>query len=863
VILTPGTRLGSYQILSALGAGGMGEVYRATDTKLKRQVAIKVIPAGLASDPDRLARFQREAEMLATLNHPNIAAIYGLEDGAETKALVMELIEGPTLSDRIAERSIPLTDALPIARQVAEALEAAHEQGIVHRDLKPANIKVREDGTVKVLDFGLAKAIDPPGRVSADSNHSLTVTTPAMTRAGVILGTPAYMSPEQVRGHRVDKRTDVWAFACVLYEMLTGRAVFSGETVSDIIAAVLDREPDLTALPPTPASIQRLLRRCLEKDVRRRIHDIGDARLELDEPAGDANVSVEVAGQVRPARDVAFKRLTDFVGPKESPAMSPDGKMVAFVAFADGKRQIWIRMLAGGGPLQLTRDPIDHEWPRWAPDSSTLIYYTHPTTHGGDGAMWEIGALGGWPRRIVSAASGGDISHDGRRIALFQPGEEELALVAVARDGSDRKLITTLPRGYGYRSPRWSPDDRAIAFQRSSTTGIHVSLEVVSIADGQRRTVCHSDWLKGFCWRADGSGLIYSSSRGSTVLYPPLFNLRTVSADGRVDRQLTFGDESYVEPDTHHTGRLIARRVRSASDIWKVPVEGAPADNARRAVRITAQTGQVRTPSPSPDDTEVVYVSDNGGHGNLWIARTDGSAVRQITFEEDPDISVGVPKWSPAGDVIAFVRTRGEQLGIWTVHPDGSDLRQLAAHARAPCWSSKGDWLYHESVEMGSAVTIRKIRSGGGESVVVPADPRASIPAVSADGTALYYCVVLRLSLLGYEQNDQEIRRALPESEESETLARVSGDRIPGVPAVLYIVASPDDRWLASPLVDGATTNLWLLPTAGGEMKRVTDFGDRSVEIARSISWSTDGRHLYAAIADVKTDIVLFDGLIQ
>jgi Tol biopolymer transport system component len=518
-------------------------------------------------------------------------------------------------------------------------------------------------------------------------------------------------------------------------------------------------------------------------------------------------------------------------------------------------------MLAGGGPLQLTRDPIDHEWPRWAPDSSTLIYYTPPTTHGGDGTIWEIGALGGWPRRIVSAVSGGDISHDGKRIALFQPVEEQLALLSVARDGSDRRVITTLPLGHAYRSPRWSPDDRAIAFQRSSNSGIHVTLDIVSLADGQRRSVGHSDWLKGFCWRADGSGLIYSSSRGSTVLYPPLFNLRTVSADGRVDRQLTFGDESYVEPDTHHTGRLIVRRIKSASDIWKVPVDGTPSDNARRAVRITAQTGQVRTPSPSPDDSEVVYVSDNGGHGNLWIARTDGSAVRQITFEEDADVSVGVPKWSPVGDVIAFVRTQGEDIGIWTVHPDGSDLRQLAPQARGPCWSAKGDWLYYESAEPGAS--IKKIRPGDGGPVVVPADPRATIPAVSADGTTLYYCIVLRLSLLGYERNDKEIRRARPDSEESDTLACIPGDRTPGLPPVLYIVASPDDRWLASPLVDGATTNLWLLPTGGGEMKRVTDFGDRSVEIARSISWSADGRHLYAAIADIETDIVLLDGLIQ
>jgi Tol biopolymer transport system component len=863
VALASGTRLGSFEITAQIGAGGMGEVYRAHDTKLSRDVAIKVLPEIVANDPERLARFHREAQVLASLNHSNIAHIHGYEDSNGVHALVMELVEGPTLADLIAQGPLTPADAMTIARQIADALESAHERGIVHRDLKPANIKVREDGTVKVLDFGLAKAMDAPVQMSSDLSHSPTLTIPAVTGAGVILGTVAYMSPEQVRGQRVDKRTDIWAFGCVLYEMLTGRAVFSGETVSDIIATVLQREPDLAALPPLPASVQRLLRRTFEKDVRRRLRDIGDARLELDDPANDSGASVGATEEARAERDVVFKRLTDFVGLKESPAMSPDGKMVAFVAFANGKRQIWIRMLAGGGALQLTRDPIDHEWPRWAPDSSTLIYYTPPATHGGDGTIWEIGALGGWPRRIASAVSSGDVSHDGRRVALFQPAEEELALVTVARDGSDRRIITTLPRGHGYRSPRWSPDDRAIAFQRSSNAGIHVTLEIVSIADGRRRAVCHSDWVKGFCWRADGSGLIYSSSRGSTVLYPPLFNLRTVSADGGVDRQLTFGDQSYVEPDTHHTGRLIARRIRSASDIWKIPIDGTPADNARQAVRITAQTGQVRTPSPSPDDAEVVYLSDNGGHGNLWIARTDGSAVRQITFEEDPDVSVGAPKWSPAGDLIAFVRTRNEDIGIWTVHPDGSDLRQLTASARGPCWSSNGDWLYFESVETGSSC-IRKIRPGGGESVVIPLEPDAQIPTVSAGGNILYYCVTLRVSLLGNdERSDREVRRARPESGEVETLACIPGDRIPGLPPVLYIVASPDDRWLASPLIDGATTNLWLLPTAGGDMKRVTDFGDRTVEIARSISWSADGRHLYAAIVDIETDIVLFDGLIQ
>ena len=227
--LTPGTRLGPYEVTAQIGVGGMGEVYRATDTKLKRDVAVKVLPAEVASDSERLARFQREAEVLASLNHPNIAAIYGLEDSADTKALVMELVEGPTLADRIAQGAIPIDEALPIAKQIAEALEAAHEQGIIHRDLKPANVKVRPDGTVKVLDFGLAEAMEPTAAMSASASMSPTITTPAMTQMGMILGTAAYMSPEQAKGRVADKRSDVWAFGAVLYEMLTGKRAFAGE----------------------------------------------------------------------------------------------------------------------------------------------------------------------------------------------------------------------------------------------------------------------------------------------------------------------------------------------------------------------------------------------------------------------------------------------------------------------------------------------------------------------------------------------------------------------------------------------------------------------------------------------------------
>ena len=293
--LAPSTRLGPYEVIAQIGAGGMGEVYRATDTNLARQVAIKVLPDTVASDAERLARFDREAKTLASLNHPNIAGIYGLEKSAGTTALVMELIEGPTLADRIADGAIPVAEVLAIAKQIAEALEAAHEQGIIHRDLKPANVKVRPNGIVKVLDFGLAKAMQPVASTSPALSQSPTITTPEMTHAGMILGTAAYMSPEQARGKTLDTRADVWAFGCVLYEMLAARSPFVGETISETIAKVLEREPDWHALPTsTPKRLRELLRRCLQKDQRQRLHNIADARIEIADIQARRSASLPV-----------------------------------------------------------------------------------------------------------------------------------------------------------------------------------------------------------------------------------------------------------------------------------------------------------------------------------------------------------------------------------------------------------------------------------------------------------------------------------------------------------------------------------------------------------------------------------------
>ena len=294
--LNVGDRLGPYEITGELGVGGMGIVLRARDTQLNREVALKILPDAFADDPDRLARFKREAQILASLNHPNIAAIYGIEESEGTRALVLELVEGPTLADRIAYGAMPIEDALPIARQIAEALEAAHEAGVIHRDLKPANIKVKDDGTVKVLDFGLAKALDP--NPEGDPSQSPTLTA-AATQMGVILGTAAYMSPEQARGKTVDKRADIWAFGAVLFEMLSGKRPFEGRDVSETLGAVLRLEPDWDTLPgDTPPRLSTLLRRCLEKEPKQRVHDVADVRLAM-EGAFETTVTAPVCSRRR------------------------------------------------------------------------------------------------------------------------------------------------------------------------------------------------------------------------------------------------------------------------------------------------------------------------------------------------------------------------------------------------------------------------------------------------------------------------------------------------------------------------------------------------------------------------------------
>jgi Tol biopolymer transport system component len=501
-----GRRLGSFEITSQLGSGGMGEVYRARDTTLGRDVAIKILPDVFTEDAERRARFEREARVLAALNHPHIAAIYGFEHREGIHGLVLELVEGDTLAKRLRSGPVALKEALTIARQIAEALEAAHEKGIVHRDLKPANITITHDGVVKVLDFGLAKAT--ADERAPDLTHSPTVTASGRF-AGVILGTAAYMSPEQARGKVVDKRTDVWAFGCVLYEMLTGRQTFGGATLSDTIAAILDREPEWSALPEaTPSTIRRLLRRCLEKDPKRRLRDIGDAQLEFVDDEAPAPVrsskaswretaawitaAVCLLGAVALAgyglsRAPALRRVARFhVLPPEDRslsvfgrasrdvALSADGRRLVFVGLsgADRQRRLWVRSV-DSLDAQALGGTEGAEFPFWSPDGRFIAFFAQ-------GKLRKVAGIGGAPQVLCDAPAGNGGTWGPAGTILFA--RTDHGLYQVSANGGNPVPVTTRSEGQlGHRYPQFLPDGRRFLFLAQSGQREHRGIYVGSL----------------------------------------------------------------------------------------------------------------------------------------------------------------------------------------------------------------------------------------------------------------------------------------------------------------------------------------------------------------------------------------------
>jgi Tol biopolymer transport system component len=694
--LSPGTKIGSFEITGSIGAGGMGEVYRATDMNLGRQVAIKVLPDMLAQDTDRLARFDREAKALASLNHPNIAAIYGLEKSDGQTALVMELVEGPTLADRIVEGPIQVDEALTIARQIAEALEAAHEQGIVHRDLKPANIKVRPDGTVKVLDFGLAKAIES----SSASEQSIrgadlvglitqspTIATPAMTRVGIILGTAAYMSPEQARGKPVDRRADIWAFGCVLFEMLTGTQAFHGEDVSEIVAHILTREPDWAALPGTlsPRALD-LLRLCLQRDVKKRRRDAGDLVLDVDRIVSEPLAPLASAAAPRSARlgwiaAAVFAAIA--IGASEF-AISPDGTRVVVSGVRGGT--VWVRRLDRTDAQAITVNS-GTRLPFWSADSRFVCYWSA-------GMLWKIDPAGGPPSVIAgttSAFSGATVNADGTIVfaqSLTSP------LYRMSGVGGQPVQITHLDatHGYGHMQPRFLPDGRHFLFFATGPADAQgVYLASLDSNEATRLTPAdaHGEYLE--------PGYVAYVSRGA---------LMARKLD--LDRGELTGDAQVIADGVAYTAAT-GFGAFSVSPKGQIAYRSSAADR-RRLTWYDRTTGR-STPAADPDSNglEAAELSPDGryvaldriGQGNrdIWLLDLTSGSVPRFTFDPAQD---GMPVWSPDSKRIAYESKRKGPYDLFVKAVDGGDVERPlleSPYDKWPMdWSRDGAYLlYYET----------------------------------------------------------------------------------------------------------------------------------------------------------------------
>jgi serine/threonine protein kinase len=701
----PGTFIGPYRVDTLLGVGGMGEVYRARDTKLNRDVAIKILPAAFASDPDRLSRFTREAQVLASLNHSNIGAIYGFEDSGSVHALVLELVEGPTLAEMQdgsavrasssrpdtaqslkpkaeSQRAIPVDEALAIARQIADALEAAHEQGIIHRDLKPANIKVREDGTVKVLDFGLAKLADPVGAAlqgGPSATQSPTITTPAMTAAGMILGTAAYMSPEQAKGRPADKRADIWAFGCVLYEMLTGKRAFDGEDVSETLVSILRDQPDYRALPSnTPSTIEKLLRRCLEKDARRRLPHIGVVRLEIDEAtASKPDTVTTTSGPRRGERIIwmsalavlalfaigaSVRALRPAVAPPEtrldivtpstidsvSFAISPDGQKVAYVATVEGRSQLWLRELQSASARLLPRTE-DASMPFWSPDSRSIAFFA-------GGQMMRIDLQGEGIRRIAAAGlgRGGAWNRDGT--ILFAPSALS-GLMRTSAEGGESKPFTTLKSPeVSHQYPSFLEGGRSFLY---FVAGADVSGTYIASLDNPiGRRIVESDSTATY----DGAGHLLFVRQGT--LYAQSFNVSTGEVSGAAlpvaSGVAMFGGAGRFDAAVSAAKGTILYRTGIAGGIHQF----VTLDRAGNAVEPPRDPDSnfPQNPSLSPDGRTVAMSRLLDGNADIWLLDlTRRAPARRLTTTTASETYI---RWI---DNDRLIFTRGPDLFLQSI----------------------------------------------------------------------------------------------------------------------------------------------------------------------------------------------------
>jgi hypothetical protein len=787
--LAPGSRLGPYDVVGSIGAGGMGEVYRARDPRLDRDVALKILPASFAADPERLARFEREAKTLASLNHPHIAQIYGIEEGSGIRALVMELVEGEDLSLRIARGAIPIDEAVPIARQIAGALEAAHDLGIIHRDLKPANVKLRSDGTVKVLDFGLAKALDhrEVSGMSPALANSPTITTPAMTQAGMILGTAAYMSPEQAKGRVVDRRTDLWAFGCVLFEMLTGQRAFAGEDVTDTLTAIFRDEPQWSALPShTPATVQRLLRRCLQKDRARRLDSAAMARIELDETAGpDASAVVAARRTASPwlwvlgATTIAALVVAVIVLTRPAPVagapvirfalplpptlplraipggsaviISPDGKYVVYTSGSEGEL---VRRRLDGEDFDVFKER--GVAPFFSPDSKWIGFFAEgrlkkmpvegglatPICNAGNGrgtwgdddtivfanpsGLFRVPSSGGEPQAILPPFSGpGPV-----RIPqpVFVPGSQ--IVLVPNRDGAERIQALTLADGtFQDVTDGLNPvyaDDRQFVFVKDSQLWAAPFDAKRAALRGPPAPV-----LEGF--RIATTYPLVGVASDGTIVYMPGDSVSRstmvwLDRKGQATPALAESD-SYLEPRLSPDGTRVAVAITKAGrfDLWVY-------DLARGTKLRLTSSGTNTRPRWTPDGVRIAFASE----GDLYVRRADGSGPAESLLirpvAQFPDA------WTPDGQSVIY-NEGGATRDLWMV-PSGQQPVRLMPESpfseRSGSVSPDGKWLAFVSNESGRDEIYVQPFPGPGAKIAISTGG-AFAPVWARDGRELYY----------------------------------------------------------------------------------------------------------------------------
>jgi len=762
--LTCGTKLGPYEIQSPLGVGGMGEVYRARDSKLGRDVAIKVLPEAFARDAERMTRFEREAKVLASLNHPNIASIYGLEDSETTHALVMELVEGPTLADRIRQGPIPIEEAVPIAKQICDALEYAHERGIVHRDLKPANVKVTVDDAVKVLDFGLAKAIEGDA-ASADVSNSPTMSRMA-TLAGILLGTAAYMSPEQAKAKPVDRRADIWAFGCVLYEMLTGKMAFRGESVTDTLAAVIKEDADWSQLPAaTPMRVRVLLQRCLQKDPKQRLRDIGDARISLEEVLSGPQdpafslaarptehrllpwaaaffvAGVALAGVTvwilkptlsRPVTRAVItlppgQRLAGLAQP--AVALSPDGSHLAYVATTiqpGGTQQIYVRAMDSleSKALPGTEGGVG---PFFSPDGQWLGFFA-------DGKLKKVPVSGGAPITVGDAAYPGGAAWDDRGMIVFIP-TTAFNLQQVSDSGGAPQPLTHPGKNTNrQRWPDFLPGGKAVLYSFGGTTMVNAQVGVQLIGTGEQRKLVQA----GSHPRYAPSGHLVYSQGGSLMAVP--FDAQRLEVAGTAVPVVQGVLQSPVSGAAQYS-------VSATGSLVYVP--GGIHSAKQRLVWVSRNGVEQPLPAParsyfaprlSPDGQRVavgVQEPDN----QVWLYDLFRDTLTRFTFDGNGNTS---PAWTPDGKRIAFASTKDGPMNIFWQLADGSGgLEKLntSENTQLPIsWSPDGKLLAFLEVNPTTGYDIWVLRLGDRKAEPFLRTPfNESVPRFSPDGRWISY----------------------------------------------------------------------------------------------------------------------------